>query len=379
LSEAIVDVESEGADHRWMRSGFSSAQAGHLSAQESERGRALRKAMGVRSSPVGRGGVVMRLLVSLGTSAVLAPLAFGCGLTESLDGYGGGIHGPADVGVDQGQAGTGADAGTVETGGAGAEAGDASGAVDDTSVEADACDDVLEDGDAPNDAAQDADACDDVLEDGDAPNDAAQDAEGGVDAPPNDASACTGEQKLCGGGCVDIGNPAFGCQPTGCWPCSAPPHMSATCVGPSCAPGTCLGTWRNCDGNPTNGCEIDTASDPDNCGACEAACSTAHVPTPTCTEGACTGACQSGWGDCNIDKRTDGCEVAVANDTENCGACGRTCSTSNTMNSGGVCKPGPGSLSCNAGLCDTSRCCAGWSNVNMPRAPTPDDGCEHPN
>ncbi|MCU0689968.1 MAG: hypothetical protein MUF54_01070 [Polyangiaceae bacterium] len=82
--------------------------------------------MEVRASPTGCGRGLLRRLLSLATSVLPAPLTFGCGLTESLDGYGGGIHAPADVGVDQGQAGTGGDAGMVETGGTGGQGGDAS-------------------------------------------------------------------------------------------------------------------------------------------------------------------------------------------------------------------------------------------------------------
>jgi hypothetical protein len=39
----------------------------------------------------------------------------------------------------------------------------------------------------------------------------------------------------------------------------------------------------------------------------------------------CTGACEPGFQDCNMDRATDGCEVDTRSDPASCGGCGMTC------------------------------------------------------
>src|SRR5262249_40287544 len=107
---------------------------------------------------------------------------------------------------------------------------------------------------------------------------------------------------------------------------------------------SCGGTLADCDGDPANGCETDLATDPANCGACQASCSTNHIATPTCTDGVCSGICEPAFGDCNADKRTDGCETPLNEPgnsvtgppIQNCGACGETCNDDQT-NPRGAC------------------------------------------
>jgi len=230
-------------------------------------------------------------------TAAVALLLFahqGCGLTESLDGYGGGVLDPGDAST-AGYAGSAGDASAPDTAGSGGDA----------SI------DAPEAGDAPDgqhaDAAQDAD--------GDAPDgqdaDAAQDAEAATDAP-DDAPPCGTGQKLCGGTCVDVDDPAYGCGTTGCTPCPDYPQMTNVCAGTTCS-----------------------------------------------------AECSPGWSDCN-DSTSDGCESDTLTDIQHCGACGRACSSSHVA----------GALSCTNGLCDTTECAGNWSNVTMPPAPDPDDGCE---
>jgi hypothetical protein len=295
------------------------------------------------------------LLPSATTAGLLLVLLVGCGLTESLDGYGGGTHSPEDAGVDQGNAGSGGDAATSDSGGS---AGDSS--VEDSPDDApvDGNDDTSE----PEDAA---DATQDVLED--APLDVSEDApETGPDATV-DSSTCLSTQKLCNGQCVEVTDPAYGCGLTGCTPCPTPAHATATCQGTTCL-GTCQAGWADCNTSMIDGCEINTNSNALHCGGCGQACSTNRV-TPTCVNGNCTGTCASGYGDCNNNLRTDGCEVNLNSDTAHCGACARACS---------IYRVKSGGLSCALGLCNTNDCNAAWSNVTMPPAPEPDDGCETP-
>jgi len=234
----------------------------------------------------------------------------GCGLTESLDGYGGGTPGPVDAGVDQGNAGSAGDASTSDSGGS---AGDSS--VEDSHIDApqEGSEDTSEP-DVSADAEAGLDATQDISED--SLVDVSEDApvqETGPDAT-QDSSTCLATQKLCSGGCVEVTDPAYGCGSTGCTPCPTPEHASAVCQGTTCS-GTCLAGWANCNNSMSDGCEIDTNSDVQHCGACERPCSTYRVK-------------------------------------------------------------GALSLSCSLGLCDTSDCNASWTNVSMPPAPEPDDGCE---
>jgi hypothetical protein len=109
-----------------------------------------------------------------------------------------------------------------------------------------------------------------------------------------------------------------------------------------------------------NGC-VNVESDVDNCGGCSMACSRNHV-SPSCTGGHCHGTCLAGYGDCNGDKRTDGCETAL-DSISNCGACDVSCDTTNSVGA-----------SCTAGTCVYSSCQSGFIDCNK-TAPN-SDGCE---
>ena len=56
-----------------------------------------------------------------------------------------------------------------------------------------------------------------------------------------------------------------------------------------CSPG-----YADCDGQPTNGCEINTQTDSSHCGGCNTACQLDHA-TPACQQGSCVvGSCETG-------------------------------------------------------------------------------------
>jgi hypothetical protein len=69
----------------------------------------------------------------------------------------------------------------------------------------------------------------------------------------------------------------------------------------------------------------DVGSDRENCGACYHSCpyATAHS-APTCTYGMCGRQCAKGWADCNGNP-VDDCEVNTDSDPRNCGGCGNVC------------------------------------------------------
>jgi hypothetical protein len=145
--------------------------------------------------------------------------------------------------------------------------------------------------------------------------------------------------------------------------------------GAACSEGTCKPTcnlgWGDCSQPQApaddDGCETNLLSSAANCGVCGYACSANHA-VAQCQAGACAPACDSGWGDCATPARPDlddGCESSITSDPFHCGACGRTCDTSNVI-----------SLACSGGVC-TSSCVLGYANCSMPAANSgSDDGCE---
>jgi hypothetical protein len=135
---------------------------------------------------------------------------------------------------------------------------------------------------------------------------------------------CSAEQKVCDGACVDRTDPAFGCSADACAPCALANATSA-CSGTQCAVGECSGAFENCDGSAANGCEANPSSDPQNCGACGNVCVTPHA-NPLCEDGECNaGSCEPNWENCD-GMGANGCEANLLNDPQNCGACDNACS-----------------------------------------------------
>jgi hypothetical protein len=88
------------------------------------------------------------------------------------------------------------------------------------------------------------------------------------------------------------------------------------CLNSACSPG-----WTDCNGT----CR-DLANDLDNCGACGAACPAApHTTVVGCQSGTCfVSTFDPGFADCN-QTSSDGCEIDLQNDSTNCGECGHDC------------------------------------------------------
>ncbi|MFT4705193.1 MAG: hypothetical protein ACI81R_002901, partial [Bradymonadia bacterium] len=96
------------------------------------------------------------------------------------------------------------------------------------------------------------------------------------------------------------------------------------CVNRVCQVSDCLGDTLDCDGNLGNGCEVDTATDVNNCGGCGTVCDVQNAGEQ-CVAGVCQiAACIGNWVDCDAVYAT-GCEVNLANDANNCGDCGQEC------------------------------------------------------
>lgn len=156
------------------------------------------------------------------------------------------------------------------------------------------------------------------------------------------AGLCAPGQPVCSGNtatlCNDRGSGYLG----GGVDCTT---MDRLCVLGACV---CSPNLADCDGTPRNGCETNVYSDPDNCGTCGVVCSSNHVATRRCG-GQCDGECSPGYADCNGDKLKDGCEAAIGTDARNCGGCGVSCSNNHVRPS---CSSGVCSGACETGFAD---------------------------
>jgi alpha-tubulin suppressor-like RCC1 family protein len=142
------------------------------------------------------------------------------------------------------------------------------------------------------------------------------------------------------------------------------PHAEAACVAGSCVRGRCQAGFDDCNGVPSDGCEVElnaATGDPNHCGRCGNRCPTPPVGAMSvCRAGRCEFAvmCPSGLGDCD-GVTANGCETTIATSVSHCGACGRACSA---VHGTPVCTAGACRITCEAGFADC--------NANVT------DGCE---
>lgn len=200
-------------------------------------------------------------------------------------------------------------------------------------------------------------------------------------------SAQGGTPRCAGGLCgVSSCNPGFGdctnsgscnqnlnSDPLNCGHCG---HICSSAHGtPSCNAGlceiTCQAGYGDCNANasanaaaPDDGCET-TLNVPDgngsvpNCGACGAACTRRAYTTidlASCAKGTCARDCLNGTGDCDNNRNNPactgsdcGCEVSLASNASNCGACGHACLGGACVNDACQCpdtKPTSGTTKC---------------------------------
>ena len=131
--------------------------------------------------------------------------------------------------------------------------------------------------------------------------------------------------------------------------CAPRLNGSSVCVAGACA-GSCAPGFGDCDGDTSNGCEVTTTTNVANCGACGRLCASRANTTASCAEAACQYRCRDGFVDCDGDA-SNGCEVNVATSTDHCGGCGRACSRTNGTP---TCATGSCAIACTAGFanCD---------------------------
>ncbi len=192
-------------------------------------------------------------------------------------------------------------------------------------------------------------------------------------APPNASGKCVGgacEIAACEAGFQDCDHmPGDGCESTAgtdtmncgmCGnACAASANATAACMGGACVLGACSPNFGNCDGNPANGCETNTLTNPASCGGCGNKCMLANA-IDGCSAGSCTVAsCTAGFRDCDM-VTANGCEVDTGNDPANCGACKNICALPNA------------SAACSGGACTVAMCAPPFADCDLMAA----DGCE---
>lgn len=143
-------------------------------------------------------------------------------------------------------------------------------------------------------------------------------------------------------------------------------NATAECQAGECRVKTCLGTYRDCDGNGTD-CEVDIATDPDNCGGCGSAGSDcSEVFAGGHAHGACVnqvcqpGVCYDGYANCDM-QAANGCEAQLGS-VNHCGGCNIVCKSGSSVHASG-------GTSCENDTCKPV-CDSGWGACGDPK-----DGC----
>jgi hypothetical protein len=110
------------------------------------------------------------------------------------------------------------------------------------------------------------------------------------------------------GGSITLACAADSGGGTGCTPQTVP-NGTLNCDGSV----TCTAGFANVDGSSANGCEVDTRTDPANCGSAGNTVPAAPHATVACVNGVATiASCDSGWFDANR-QLADGCESQLPN------------------------------------------------------------------
>ena len=134
---------------------------------------------------------------------------------------------------------------------------------------------------------------------------------------------CAVSEALCDGRCVDLAR-----DDRHCGACGVACAAQTACRGGGCAPIACAPGFDNCDA--ASGCATDLQRNSSHCGRCGVSCARPNA-VMACSEGRCVlRGCVGTYADCDGDV-ANGCETALHNDPQNCGACGRGCPASSPL------------------------------------------------
>jgi len=160
---------------------------------------------------------------------------------------------------------------------------------------------------------------------------------------------CGKPSVICGGNqCIDIVNDPRHCG--GCnMACSANHMKTVTCQG--FCNGECLPGFANCSGDKqADGCDVNLSNDPKHCGDCATVCPARPNASASCANSTCAITCNVGFGNCDF-WSGNGCEINTQTDPSNCGGCagffgngGAVCAQNEQCMNGKCTKPAP---SCN--------------------------------
>lgn len=124
----------------------------------------------------------------------------------------------------------------------------------------------------------------------------------------------TAKKKICGETCADPSDVAFGCASAACDPCRVPHAALAVCLPDGrCGASRCDSRWGDCNLDPSDGCERDLLSVND-CGVCGTKCPVGQL----CSSRGCTA-------DCRVKNQCGGICIDPDVDELNCGGCGIVC------------------------------------------------------
>jgi hypothetical protein len=135
-------------------------------------------------------------------------------------------------------------------------------------------------------------------------------------------------------------------------PCQLP-GAQASCFKQACIFDKCLEGAANCNGKLTDGCEVQLAIDPENCGECEKLCEFDNA-TAMCAGSNCyIMECLAGFSDCDKVPES-GCETNAEVDPNHCGGCSMPCHDGEFYKNA--------SVECLAGECNFVACMDGFAD-----------------
>lgn len=155
----------------------------------------------------------------------------------------------------------------------------------------------------------------------------------------------------CGMSCVDTDQSPAHCG--GCDRRCTVPRATAGCAAGRCTVASCEQGFLDCDGDATNGCEVEGTSSVTHCGACGRACPSVPNGRPSCAAGTCTAVCNDGHHLCN--------GACVPNTAPT--SCGSSCAPCPApTNATATCENGVCGFRCNSGFHQCGSGCAADDN-----------------